>query len=78
MKERRDSWKDLKPTVELAIKDAFEKYIPLIVEQCQQHDKIMILKHEVQSSNKKNFAIWGIFISLFNAGLSAILWQFKH
>lgn len=77
MQERRD-WSELKPVVEIAIRDAFEKYIPKIVEQCQQHDKIMILRHEVASSNKRHFVVWGIFISLFNAGLSAILWQFKH
>lgn len=77
MKERRDSWNDLKPIVELAIKNAFEKYIPMIVEQCKQHDKIMILKHEVLSNNKRSFVIWGIFISTFNVVLSTVLWQFR-
>lgn len=77
MKERRDSWKDLKPTVELAIKDAFEKYIPIIVEQCQQHDKIMILRHEARANDKKNFAIWGVLITTFNVVLSTVLWKFR-
>lgn len=78
MKERRDSWKDLKPTVELAIKDAFEKYIPIIVEQCKAHDEVIILKHELRSSNKKNFVVWGLAVGVFNAVLSAILWKWNN
>lgn len=78
MIDRRDVWHDLEPLVQNTINAAFEKYIPRIVEQCKDHDELAIVKHEARANNKKNFAIWGIFITTFNAVLSAVLWQFKH
>lgn len=77
MEERRDIWRELKPIVENAINAAFEKHIPLIVEQCRKHDEIMILKHEVRSNSKKNMAIWGIIVTTFSVVLSTILDKFR-
>jgi len=77
MIDRRDVWHDLEPLVQNTINAAFEKYIPRIVEQCKDHDELAIIKHEAQTNSKRNFALWGIFVSVFNAAITTAFWKFR-